>query len=666
MVLRKKGNEAEESSSKEELIKILTTNMDDVFIVLSGSTYGVEYVSPNVERALGVPEKDVQRDIRNLGRAKYVDDKEVNFDTLDKIGIGGSVSHTVAREHKKTKEVRYFKETVYHVKEDKQDVYVVMISDRTAELLSKQSLEEALSIARIANRSKSAFLANMSHDIRTPMNSIVGLCTLLQRDSGDPDKIKEHVKHIMLTSRHMLTLINDILDMSKIETGDATLNVTDISLVDLIKEIDAHIAPQAKAKRQTLKTKVIIKNDRFLGDKVRIKRVLLNILSNAVKYTPEGGNIDFTVQQLARPSRKHIYLQFVVKDSGKGMSENMVRKIFEPYSRELGVTESEGTGLGMAVAKSLIDLMGGTISVDSKEGEGSTFSVNFKFPLAKINDVNFWVENNISRVLVVDDNNVDSNSITWAMRKTEVNVSIARNVRSAKTMIEKALNEGKGYNIVIYGWTSSDEEAIKGAKELRENIPEYVPLIVLGDREAADMEPKFVGLGVDGYLSKPFTVDIFRECVAGLQMSIREGLVPKTSKRAFEGMRFLVAEDNELNAMVISEILSMLGASCVVRVNGKEAVEEFENSKSGQYDCVLMDVQMPVMNGYDAARAIRSSSHADAKNMPIVAMTANAFAEDVKNSLDAGMNAYLLKPVDISKLQETVLHLKGGVVEDGE
>ncbi|MDE6850296.1 MAG: hybrid sensor histidine kinase/response regulator, partial [Clostridia bacterium] len=242
-----------EVTSNEQLIEVLTNCVDDVFLILSGGKYDVEYVSPNVERVLGVPVKDVLKNVACLGKAKYMDDKEITYRTLAEIEVGSSISHVVGREHKKNKEMHYYDETVYHIEVDKSDKYIVIISDRTKELLAKQSLEEALKIANIANRSKSTFLANVSHDIRTPMNTIVGLCTLLQRDIDDKAKFNDHVKQIMLTSRHLLTLINDILDMSKIESGETTLNISEISVVDLIKEIDSQMSPQAKAKRQSFK-----------------------------------------------------------------------------------------------------------------------------------------------------------------------------------------------------------------------------------------------------------------------------------------------------------------------------------------------------------------------------------------------------------------------------
>ena len=651
-----------EVSSRDGLMRILTNSIDDVFLVL-GEKFDVEYVSPNIDRVLGIAAKEVEKKIDCLGKAAYIDDKEVTYKTLKEMQIGGSFSLVCGRDHKRTHDHRFFRETVYCVEgSDGARKYVVLIADCTNELIAKQSLEEALTIAKIANQSKTTFLANMSHDIRTPMNTIVGLCTLLQRDIDDAEKLQEHVKHIILTSRHMLTLINDILDMSKIESGDTALKESEISVSELVKEVTAKVALQAKAKRQTFNTVVAIRDEKFLGDKLRIKRVLNNVLSNAVQYTPDGGRIEFKVQQMARPSLKYMYLQFIVKDNGVGMSPEFVKKIFEPFTRELrGVADVQGTGLGMAIAKNLVDLMGGTITVDSKENVGSTFVVSFKFPYSKANDAEFWIEQGISRVLVVGGNNVDNNSITWAMRKSGVNISFAKNMKAAYASLEKANQEGKGPHIVLCDWYGEEEENLQAIKDIRSQLSEYTPLVALGDCEWSEVENKATEAGVDAFLPKPFLLAAFKECIINLKVAGREG-VPVVEKKpsALENMRFLAAEDNELNAMVLVELLKMAGASCIVKTNGQECLDEFVNSREGYYDGVLMDIQMPVMDGYEATTAIRESEHPQAKSIPIIAMTANAFAEDVQKSMDAGMNAHLLKPIDMHKFEEIIVSIKNG------
>ncbi|MDE7086934.1 MAG: hybrid sensor histidine kinase/response regulator, partial [Clostridia bacterium] len=573
-------------------VELLTNVIDDVFIILAGNKLEVEYVSPNVERILGISEKEVLKSVRSLGQAKYIDDKEVTMEDVLRIPVGSSDNFLCGREHGKTKEQRFFSETVYHLKDDGGDKYVLKISDRTNDILVKQSLEEALAIAKIANQSKTTFLANMSHDIRTPMNTIVGLCTLLQRDIGNREKLMEHVKHITVTSRHMLTLINDILDMSKIEAESTTLSEGELSVSEIVKELNVKIAPQAKAKRQTLNTTISVRDDKFLGDGLRIKRAIANILSNAVQYTPDGGRIDFAVQQISRPSRKYAYMQFVIKDNGIGMSEEFLKKIFIPFTREQhGDVTVQGTGLGMPIAKNLIDLMGGTVSIESKLGEGTKVVVNFKFPLTKTNDADFWIAQGITRMLVVGGNNIDNNSITWAMRKSGVQISFAKSLKAACSVLEKAMAEGKGYNVVLFDWNGKDKNA-NDVKAVRESVSEYVPLIAFGDCEWDKTEAKAAEAGADAFLPNPFLLAEFRECVENLKKGKREGVPAEQEKSVLDGMRFLAAEDNELNAMVLVELLKVSGATCVVKANGQEAVNEFVASEEGYYDGVLMDIQM--------------------------------------------------------------------------
>ncbi len=640
----------------ELLLDTLTKNTGDVYVMLSGDEFEVEYVSPNVTRVLGVNRDDVTADIINIGKAHYLDDKEVTLETIAGVKLGGSLSVVSSREHLRNKERKYFTETIYHVKAEGKHKFIIEISDRTNEFLARQSLEEALNIAKTANQSKSTFLANMSRDIRTPMNTIVGLCTLLNRDVENVEKRDEHIKNILLTSRHMLTLVNDIIEMAKVESNDTALNITDVKIDEIVKEINAKATPLVKAKNQSFKTIVATKDEKFVGDKVRIKRVMMNIISNAVKYTPEGGQIEFVIQQMARPSRKYMYLQFIVKDNGIGMSEEFQQRVFEPFTREnTHSSETEGTGLGMAIAKNIVDLMGGTITVQSKKNAGTTFTVSFKFPLSKISDTSFWIDQGITRILVVGGNNIDNNSVTWAMRKTEVTTSFAKNIKAAKASIDKALQDGKGYNMILCDWHGENEPCLTMIRELRSVLPEYVPIVVFGECEWSEIADDAIRAGANAHLAKPFVVTAFKDCVLNLKATDADGVVYDVRKKSnLMGMRFLAAEDNELNSMVLCELLNMVGASCVVKPNGQEALEEFVNSPQGFYDGVLMDVQMPVMDGYEATRAIRACDHSDAKIIPIIAMTANAFTEDIQKATEAGMNAYLLKPIDMNKLEETV------------
>lgn len=645
---------------REQLFDILANNTDEVFVMVSKENMSVDYVSPNVERVLGYQPKDVKKGLDILGRAKYSKGEKIDMQALENLQVGSCLTFETERLHKLTNERRYFIETVYRVRCEQKDKYILAISDRTEELYSRQSLEEALNLAKVANKAKSAFLANMSHDIRTPMNAIVGLCTLLDRDSGDKEKVKEHVKQISLSSRHMLEIINDILDISKIETGETSLNLSEINISELIKEIDSIIRPQTKSKEQSFNIVVAVQEGQFIGDKLRIKRVMMNILTNAVKFTPEGGRIDFTVRQMARASKKYVRIQFIVKDTGVGMSPECQKNLFVPFSHGSSEVdgESNGTGLGMPIAKNLVDLMGGTIAVESKEGEGSTFTVNIKFQLPEAETENdFWSEYGVEKIMAVGCALADRDCISDAMSKTDVAVSFADGANAALSLATKAQKDGKHYDAVLIDWQMPDEEKRKTLEGLRKILPTKAPILAYGEHDWSETESMAVESGaVKKFLVKPFYLQAFMDSIG--RVKTQKNKSDKISGGILKGMKFLAAEDNELNGMILAELLTSAGAECIIKRDGKQVVEEFEKSEQGRFDAILMDIQMPVMNGYDATRAIRKCDHPDRKSIPIIAMTANVFTEDVQKSFDAGMSAHLPKPVDMVELERILAEIK--------
>ena len=404
---------------------------------------------------------------------------------------------------------------------------------KEAELKNRLAMEEAYRAAKAANEAKTVFLSNMSHDMRTPMNAIIGFSALLDRDASQPDKVREYNGKIAASGRHLLNLINNVRDMSKIESGQKTLNMAEFTLKELLEELDAVIHPQVQEKKQSLDIRTDgLKTDRFLGDRLRLSQILLNLVSNAVKYTPAGGHIQVSVLGLPETSAGYAHLCFRVQDNGIGIGPEFLNHIFDPFSREKDTTASgiPGTGLGMAITKSLIDLMGGTITVESTQGAGSTFRVELELRYA---------------------------------------------------------------------------EQPAGS----------------GPQEAA---------------------------------------LPNPDAKGLEGLKVLAAEDNDINAEILEELLAFEGVSCQRTANGQEALECFRKSAPGYFGAVLMDIQMPVMNGYEAARAMRNLDRPDAKTIPIVAMTANAFAEDVQHSMEAGMSAHLAKPIDMAALKDVLMKLIHG------
>ena len=526
---------------------------------------------------------------------------------------------------------------------------------------SKETAEQAFRIAEEANRAKSSFLSNMSHDIRTPMNAIVGFAALLGRDADNPEKVAEYTRKITASGQHLLGLINDILDISKIEAGKTTLNLSDESIVDLIGNIDAIIRPQMKAKNHTFEVySRELKHEHVVVDKLRLNQILLNLLSNAVKYTPEGGRVSLTVQELPQYTGQIARFRFIVEDNGYGMSEEYQSKIFHAFTREEdSVTNKiQGTGLGMAITKNLLDLMGGSIAVASEKGKGSVFTVELDLHISEqAADRSFWNKNGITRILAVDDEEVICRNVQISMEGTGVTVDYALDGRTAVERIRNSAQEGKPYHIVLLDWRMPGMNGVETAQCIRREITENSPILILNSYDWPEIEEEAKQAGVDAFLSKPFFLTSFRQKVDSV---LNPGGGETESGEAsdegsvLQGMNILVAEDNEINSEILSELLGASGASCEICENGQLVTEAFEKSIPGQYQIILMDVQMPVMNGYDAARAIRSSAHPLAQSIPIIAMTANAFAEDVRDALEAGMNAHVAKPIDMTVLEQTV------------
>ena len=525
---------------------------------------------------------------------------------------------------------------------------------------AKETAEQAFRIAEEANRAKSSFLSNMSHDIRTPMNAIVGFAALLARDVNNPEKVMEYTRKITSSSQHLLGLINDILDISKIEAGKTTLNLSDENIVDMIENIDSIIRPQMKAKGHTFEVySKDLKHEQVIMDKLRLNQILLNLLSNAVKYTPDGGFVTLTVQELPPLTGQFLRFRFIVADNGYGMSEEYQQKIFQAFTREEDsiTNKIQGTGLGMAITKNLLELMGGTISLESQKGKGSTFTVELELQAGEQNaDKDFWKRHGIDRILFVDDEEVVYQNILMTMEGTGVTVDYALEGQTAVDMAVRSGQEGHPYHVVLLDWKMPGMDGVETARRIRSKMPEDVPILVLTSYDWPDIEEAAKAAGIDAFLSKPFFLTSFRQKLDAI-LGHQEN--PAAAQQCREqsilhGMHLLVAEDNEINAEILSELLLTAGAACHICENGKAVTEAFEKSVPGQYQVILMDVQMPVMNGYEATRAIRESNHPLALKIPIIAMTANAFAEDVRDALEAGMNAHASKPIDMTVLEQTI------------
>ncbi len=649
---------------REELFDILVNNTNEVFLVFSTKDYAVEYVSNNIERVLGITQEEVKQNIMILDEPAIGDGEDVSRTAIRKLKAGGSVSREVERVHKKNGERRWFMETVYRTSVHHRERFVAVFSDRTSEWQSEKTLEDALEVARTANASKSVFLSNMSHDIRTPMNAIVGFSTLLQRDAHKPDKVQEYTHKIMASSQHLLGLINDVLDMSKIESGKTTLNLSEISLAEIVDELGTMMHPQAKAKKQEFRINVYdIRNEEILGDQLRINQILINILSNAVKYTPEGGSVEMNVRQLGQHKKHYARFRFEIKDNGIGMSPEYLQTIFQPFSRESSHKTKgiQGTGLGMAITKNLVDLMGGRLKVKSELDKGTTFELELELRIREQDsEPDFWQKHGLNRVLVADDDEAICNGVVKAMESTGMDVQYALGGLPAVEAAQEAQKEGAGFDLVLLDWKMPDISGIETARRIREIVPSHVPIMILTAYDTGEIEEEGTARGVNGFLQKPFFTSNLR--IALENMWGEEGNEPGEGEEdnILAGKHVLAVEDIELNAEILQEMLKMTEATCEWAGNGKEALEKFQQSEPGHFDLILMDVQMPVMDGYEATRAIRNCPHPEAKTVPIIAMTANAFSEDVKDALDAGMNQHVSKPIDMERLKAVLQEIFAG------
>ena len=523
------------------------------------------------------------------------------------------------------------------------------------EIYNRQ-LAEALQAAQAASNSKTTFLSNMSHDIRTPMNAVLGFTMLLERDAQNPDKVREYTKKIMASGQHLLSLINDILDVSKIESGKVVLSVEEFTLNDLVSSVDAIIRPMAKAREQKFFVTVTgVRHEYLLGDETRINQILINLLSNAVKYTPAGGNIWFRIIGRGQRSSQFEHIRIEVEDDGYGMTPEYLETIFDAFTRAENSTTNkvQGTGLGMAITKNIVELMGGTIDVSSEVDKGSIFRVDLEFRIPEGQaDRQFWKESGIFRMLALGGGQ-SGESIQALMEDMDVAVDLVQSTGEALRLLQSSDIGAEGYQLVLLDCDLPDIDAVEAAGRIRALLPE-APILFLKEYEEGE-EDRASEIEKAGMMFKPFFVSVLKEKVRKIQDAGKaEEDAEKAQEDSLKGMNFLAAEDNEINAEILREILSMENASCEIVENGKLAVERFAACRAGEFDAILMDVQMPVMNGYEATRAIRALEREDAGEIPIIAMTANAFAEDEKEALRAGMDVHLAKPVNVELLKQIV------------
>ncbi len=531
-------------------------------------------------------------------------------------------------------------------------IFIVFILYFRMSQIQLAELSQAKNEADRANMAKSEFLSSMSHDIRTPMNGIVGMTAIAQANIHDSDRVTDCLAKISMSSRHLLGLINDVLDMSKIESGKMTLNLYQVSLREIMDGIVNIAQPQLKAKDQDFNIFIQnIQTEEVLCDSVRMNQVLLNLLSNAVKFTPEKGKVSLYLEQEDSPlGEGYVRCHFRVKDTGIGMTPEFQKDIFDKFTREEKsmVHKTEGSGLGMAITKAIIDAMHGTIELTSTPGKGTQFHVTVDLEKAMVPEEDMLLP--AWRMLVVDDDEELCVSAVSSLKEIGVDADWALNGEEAVRMAEKHHNAGNGYQIVLLDWKMPGMNGLQTAIKLREQLEENVPILIISAYDWGDIEEEAKEAGVNGFIAKPlFKSNLF----LGLSPYMTETETDKQSEEPeeseFSGRRILLAEDNDLNYEIANEILKGVGFEVDWAENGQICVEKFEQSDPGYYDVILMDIRMPVLNGYDAAKAIRALHRADVR-LPIIAMTADAFSEDVQHCMECGMDEHIAKPIDIGHL----------------
>lgn len=517
-----------------------------------------------------------------------------------------------------------------------------------------EQLTIALETAEKASRAKSEFLSQMSHDIRTPMNAIIGMTNIAAIHKDNPEKVQDCLKKISLSSQHLLGLINDVLDMSKIESGNIALNLENMSLPSVLENVVTIMQPAVKERKQHFLVRLQrVQHEHFVSDALRLRQIFINLLSNASKFTPEGGSIVFEVEELPYDKEGYTRLRFTCSDTGIGIMPEYLPQIFDSFTRERDsrVDKTEGSGLGLAITKKLTELLGGSVSVESELGEGSTFRVELPMELAPI-PVNLPTCEGM-KILVVDNDDISCEYLVQTLRELGADASWTNSGADAVEKLSQVHLSDNAFDMVLLDWKMPGMDGIETARMIRENINDKFPILIASAYDWGDVEEEALQVGIDGFLQKP----LFKSTIYdGIQRYIlrQESKKSEEKRYSLRGKNVLLVEDNQLNCEIAVELLNILGISVETARDGAQGVALFSQSALNHFDLILMDVQMPNMNGYEAARTIRGLQRQDAASIPIVAMTADAFAEDVETAKNAGMNSHLAKPFDMESLSKEI------------
>ncbi|MBR6070666.1 MAG: response regulator [Ruminococcus sp.] len=536
---------------------------------------------------------------------------------------------------------------------------ILFVFDLTVMLYFNQKLHAAAREAAFANQAKTDFLSTMSHDIRTPMNAIIGLTTIAKKNLDDTESVRENLQKITLASNHLLTLINDILDISKVESGKLILSPQTFSIVETVENLVNISQPMIKEKNIEFHFRISRMEKEYLyADKLRLNQIYINILSNAIKYTEPGGHVSVDMREDESKKPGCVQLTYIVSDSGIGMSPEYMANMYQPFSRQTDsrVNSIQGTGLGLAITKQMVDLMNGTINCQSEPGKGTTFTVILDIPIAERQREDMVLEP--MDVLIVDDDPILLETAADTLKSLGVTADCAESASKALEMISHRHETEQDYSIVILDWKMPDIDGIEMTRRIRSTVSPDIPILLISAYDRTDIEGAAKKAGANAFISKPLFRSTLYDTINDVLGTGAKSAEPDNDYSDLHGMNILIAEDFDVNWEVISALLEMYGINTERAENGRICVEKIKSAAEGSYDLIFMDIQMPEMNGLDATKNIRALDDPWASSIPIIAMTADAFSENVTECLNAGMNGHISKPVDIKLVIKEIYRIK--------
>ena len=639
---------------RERLFQNISSNIDFAFLLYTPANHQVEMVSDNVRTLYDVTPEQVASHpgilFEQCGVQEEDEERRAFFE--------GRLQEKVQKEYRTGADDELQRWTSIHFLPADNGQNLAVLRDTTREHHMRDDLADALRQSQENDRARTAFFSSMSHDIRTPMNGIIGMTAIAQANLDNRVKVEDCLEKISVASDHLLSLINEVLVMSRIESGKLSLKCEPVNLPELISDILLLIKPDLTKKNHTMQVKSsVLDYDTVMGDALHIQKILMNLLSNAIKYTPEGGEISICLQE-KMGNDGMIHMIFQVEDNGIGMEPDFVKRIFSPFERaeDSRLSKIAGTGLGMAITKNIVDIMGGTIRVESTPGAGSKFTVTLPLLLSQSGSQSAESLAGLG-VLVVDDNPDTCEGIQIMLKEVGVYVDWSLSGQAAVEAADRAHQAGNDYFAVIMDWKMPEMDGVETTRRIRASLGESIPIILLSAYNWEDVEQEALAAGVNGFLTKPVfrseLIQKLRFYIMGPSVKMPEA-PEQMPENCFDGLRILVAEDNELNREIAVELLNSAGIQVDSVENGLQAVTKVEQSEAGAYHMILMDIHMPVIDGLEAARRIRKLTDRKKAGIPIIAMTADAFEEDVLKCRQAGMDGHISKPINIEKMFEVI------------